>query len=115
KRLKGQPHFIARYTVNWEDAQGNPTPFHFVVIHRTDEYEAELSAYRNELWRWLGTAGIFLLIAQTLILRWGLRPLGKLAVALKAMQSGDTSSIEGEHPKELQRIVSNLQHVVDRE
>ena len=115
KRLFGQPHFIARYTVNWEDAKGNPTPFHFVVIHSTEEYEAELSAYRNELWRWLGTAGIFLLIAQTLILRWGLRPLGKLAVALKAMQSGDTSGIEGEHPKELQRIVSNLNQVLDRE
>ncbi len=115
KHLFGQPHFVARYTVNWEDAKGNPTPFHFVVIHSTEEYEAELSAYRNELWRWLGTAGIFLLIAQTLILRWGLRPLGKLAVALKAMQSGDTSSIEGEHPKELQRIVSNLNQVLDRE
>lgn len=115
KRLNGNRHFVARYTVNWEDAKGNPTPFHFVVIHSADEYQAELSAYRNELWRWLGAAGIFLLIAQTLILRWGLRPLGKLAVALKAMQSGDTSSIEGEHPKELQKIVSNLNQVLDRE
>lgn len=115
KQFDNKLHFIARYTVNWEDAKGNPTPFHFVVIHSAAEYQAELSAYRNELWRWLGTAGIFLLIAQTLILRWGLRPLGKLAVALKAMQSGDTSSIEGEHPKELQRIVSNLNQVLDRE
>lgn len=115
KQLFTKLHFIARYTVNWEDANGNPTPFHFVVIHSADEYQAELSAYRNELWRWLGAAGIFLLIAQTLILRWGLRPLGKLAVALKAMQSGDTSSIEGEHPKELQRIVNNLNQVLDRE
>lgn len=115
KALDNKPHFIARYTVNWEDSNGNPTPFHFVVIHSAEEYNAELSAYRNELWRWLGAAGIFLLIAQTLILRWGLRPLGKLAVALKAMQSGDTSSIEGDHPKELQRIVNNLNQVLDRE
>lgn len=115
KILANKLHFIARYTVNWEDFNGNPTPFHFVVIHSADEYQAELGAYRNELWRWLGAAGIFLLIAQTLILRWGLRPLTKLAVALKAMQSGDTSSIEGEHPKELQRIVNNLNQVLDRE
>ncbi len=115
KLLDNKRHFVARYTVNWEDAKGSPTPFHFVVIHSAEEYLAELSAYRSELWRWLGAAGIFLLIAQTLILRWGLRPLGKLAVALKAMQSGDTSSIEGEHPKELQRIVSNLNQVLDRE
>ncbi|WP_331346139.1 ATP-binding protein [Cellvibrio sp. UBA7661] len=115
KTLDNQLHFIARYTVNWEDARGNPTPFHFVVVHSAQEYQAELKAYRNELWRWLGAAGIFLLIAQTLILRWGLRPLGKLAQALKAMQSGDTSNIEGEHPKELQKIVNNLNQVLERE
>ena len=115
KTLDNQLHFIARYTVNWEDARGNPTPFHFVVVHSAQEYQAELKAYRNELWRWLGAAGVFLLIAQTLILRWGLRPLGKLAQALKAMQSGDTSNIEGEHPKELQKIVNNLNQVLERE
>ena len=115
KYLNNELHFFVRYTVKWEDARGNPTPFHFVVAHRADEFMAELKAYRTELWRWLGAAGFFLLIAQTLILRWGLRPLGKLAQALKAMQSGDTSNIEGEHPQELQRIVDNLNQVLARE
>lgn len=108
-------YFVAHYTVNWEDAKGKPTPFHFVVVHSATEYKAELKAYRNELWRWLGAAGFFLLIAQTMILRWGLRPLGKLAVALKKMQSGDTSNIAGEHPRELQKIVDNLNQVLERE
>lgn len=115
KLLGDKLHFFARYTVKWEDARGNPTPFHFLVAHSTDDYTAELKAYRNELWRWLGAAGIFLLIAQTLILRWGLRPLGRLAQALKAMQSGDTSNIAGQHPKELQKIVDNLNQVLARE
>ena len=115
KRLNAKLHFIARYTVKWEDARGTPTPFHFVVAHSAEEYNAELKAYRNELWRWLGAAGVFLLIAQTLILRWGLRPLGKLAQALKAMQSGDTSNIAGKHPQELQRIIDNLNQVLERE
>lgn len=115
RQLDNKLHFFARYTVKWEDARGNPTPFHFVVAHSAVEYAAELQAYRKELWRWLGTAGIFLLIAQTLILRWGLRPLGKLAHALKAMQVGDTSNIAGEHPTELQQIVDNLNQVLERE
>jgi two-component system sensor histidine kinase PhoQ len=115
KNITSKLHFVARYTVNWEDANGTPTPFHFVVIHSKDEFRAELTAYRSQLWRWLGAAGIFLLIAQTLILRWGLRPLGKLAHALKAMQSGDTSNIAGEHPRELQKIVDNLNQVLARE
>lgn len=108
-------YFVANYDVLWEDAKGKSHPFRFIVMHSAVAYKAELKAYRNELWRWLTAAGIFLLIAQTVILRWGLRPLANLAHALKAMQSGDTSNIAGEHPKELQKIVDNLNQVLARE
>jgi two-component system, OmpR family, sensor histidine kinase PhoQ len=113
--LGNKLHFFAHYDVNWEDAKGKPHPFRFVVIHSANDYKAALKAYRNQLWRWLGAAAIFLLIAQTAILQWGLRPLSKLAIALKAMQSGDTSDIQGEHPKELQQLVANLNQVLERE
>jgi len=108
-------YFVANYDVLWEDAKSKSHPFRFVVMHSAAAYKAELKAYRNELWRWLTAAGIFLLIAQTVILRWGLHPLGKLAHALKAMQVGDTSNIAGEHPTELQQIVDNLNQVLERE
>lgn len=114
-KLNGKGSFVAHYDVLWEDAKGETHPFRFVVVHSGIEYRAELKAYRNELWRWLGTVGVFLLIAQTAILRWGLRPLSKLAIALKAMQSGDTSNIAGQHPQELQKIVDNLNQVLERE
>ncbi|ACE86203.1 ATP-binding protein [Cellvibrio japonicus] len=110
-----KPFFAAHYDVYWEDNRGRPHPYRFLVMLSASEYEAELSAYRNQLWRWLGAAGVFLLLSQILILRWGLRPLGKLARALKAMQSGDTSTIEGEHPRELQKVVDNLNQVLVRE
>ena len=107
--------FSAHYDVIWEDARGKGHPFRFAVTHDGDAFLAELKAYRNQLWRWLGAAGLLLLLAQTVILRWGLRPLSKLARALKAMQSGDTRNIAGEHPRELQRIVDNLNQVRARE
>ena len=107
--------FSAHYDVIWEDARGKGHPFRFAVTHDGDAFLAELKAYRNQLWRWLGAAGLLLLLAQTVILRWGLRPLSKLARALKAMQSGDTRNIAGEHPRELQRIVDTLNLVLARE
>src|SRR5690606_18339279 len=78
-------------------------------------FNAELSAYRTQLWRWLGTATLLLLLTQTIILHWGLRPLSRLAVALKAMRSGETGDIVGEHPRELQEVVNNLNQVLARE
>lgn len=107
--------FRAHYDVIWEDTRGKGHPFRFAVIHDSDAYYAELKAYRSHLWRWLGAAGLLLLLGQTLILRWGLKPLGRLARALKAMQSGDTQNIAGDHPRELQRIVNNLNLVLARE
>lgn len=115
KVFERKRYFVAHYDVLWEDANSKPHPFRFFVMHSASEYKSELSAYRRELWRWLGAAGVFLLLAQIIIMQWGLRPLSKLALALKAMQSGDTSSIEGEQPKELRRVVDNLNQVLARE
>jgi two-component system sensor histidine kinase PhoQ len=90
-------------------------PFRFVAVHDSEDFIAEKNAYRNQLWQWLGAVGVLLLIAQTAILRWGLKPLKKLAKALNAMESGDTRDIEGDHPDELQDIVDNLNQVLARE
>lgn len=108
-------YFIAYSDIFWEVAKNREVPFRFVVVHDSEDFIVEKNAYRNQLWQWLGAVGILLLIAQTAILRWGLSPLKKLAVALNAMQSGDTRDIEGDHPDELQDIVDNLNQVLARE
>jgi two-component system sensor histidine kinase PhoQ len=113
--LEGREYFVAHYDVLWEDSKSQSHPFRFVVIHSGKTFRSELAAYRGELWRWLGAAALFLLIAQTIILRFGLRPLNRLALALEAMQSGDTNKIEGKHPKELQKVIDNLNQVLARE
>lgn len=108
-------YFIAYSDIFWEVAKNREVPFRFVAVHDSEDFIAEKTAYRNQLWKWLGAVGILLLITQTAILRWGLSPLKKLAVALNAMQSGDTRDIEGDHPDELQDIVENLNQVLARE
>lgn len=113
--LNGRNYFVAHYDLLWEDEQNIFHPFRFVVVHSGKSFRSELAAYRNELWRWLGAAAIFLLIAQTLVLKFGLRPLRKLAKALEAMQSGESNKIEGQHPVELQQVIDNLNQVLARE
>ncbi len=113
--LLNKPLFSAHYDVVWEDSLGNGHPYRFAVTHERSNFNAELRAYRTQLWRWLGALAVLLLVAQAAILHWGLRPLGRLAAALKAMQSGETQNIAGEHPRELQKIVDNLNQVLARE
>lgn len=113
--LNDDNSFVAHFDSIWEDSKSKEYPFRFVVVHNSDDFLDQKTAYRRQLWQWLGAVCILLLLAQTAILRWGLNPLKKLAVALNAMQSGDTSNIEGEHPDELQDIVDNLNQVLARE
>lgn len=113
--LTNNNSFIAHYDTIWEDTKKREHPFRFVVVHNSEDFLDQKTAYRNQLWQWLGAVGVLLLLAQTAILRWGLRPLKKLAIALNAMQSGDTSNIQGHHPDELQDIVDNLNQVLARE
>lgn len=113
--LNGDNSFIAHYDVIWEDSRKREHPFRFVVVHNSEDFLDQKTAYRQQLWRWLGAVGILLLLAQTAILRWGLRPLKKLARALNAMQSGNTNNLQGKHPDELQDIVNNLNQVLARE
>lgn len=113
--FENENYFIAYSDIYWVVAKNREVPFRFVAVHDSEDFIEEKNAYRNQLWQWLGAVGVLLLIAQTAILRWGLKPLKKLAVALNAMQSGDTRDIEGDHPDELQDIVDNLNQVLARE
>ncbi len=113
--MDNEDYFIAYTDIYWEVAKNREVPFRFVVVHDSEDFIAEKTAYRNQLWQWLGALGLLLLMAQTIILRWGLKPLKKLAVALNAMQSGNTSDIQGNHPEELQDVVDSLNQVLARE
>lgn len=114
-QLSDDNSFIAHFDVIWEDSKSKEYPFRFVVVHDSDDFLDQKISYRRQLWQWLGAVGILLLLAQTAILRWGLKPLRRLAIALNAMQSGDTSDIQGDHPDELQDIVDNLNQLLVRE
>lgn len=115
QHLTGQRQFASHYDVIWEDINGDGHPFRFVVTHTESNFNAELRAYRSSLWQWLGAAGLFLILVQSIILHWGLRPLKQLAASLAAMQNGETRDISGQHPRELQQIVDNLNLVLARE
>ncbi|ROQ21034.1 two-component system sensor histidine kinase PhoQ [Marinimicrobium koreense] len=113
--LDGQPHWRARYAVIWEDDAGQDHDYLVTLLRDQTPYRAELASFRRQLWRWLGAAALLLVIAQSASLRWGLRPLGRLARALDAMREGSRPHLEGRHPAELQPVVDNLNQVLDRE
>lgn len=113
--LNEQPFWRGRYAVIWEDERGGEHRYQLMLLRDKAPYRAELSSYRRQLWRWLGAAALVLVLTQSMILRWGLRPLDRLARALQAMREHSSPRLEGRYPQELQPVVDNLNRVLERE
>ncbi len=106
--------FAYDYDVLWE-GEHKSHPLRFSVLHSQIPMRAELQSYRAQLWRWLGTLAVLLLITQTLIMRWGLRPLRQLATDLAEVESGRKQQLQGDYPDEIQSVTDNLNQVLSNE
>ncbi|MDD2878882.1 MAG: ATP-binding protein [Rhodoferax sp.] len=109
-----QAFLAATYAVKWS-ANDRVTPLVFSVLEDKAEFDRELRAFGRTLWRWLGAAGLLLLLTQTLLLRWGLRPLDQVAQEVKRMESGQQTRLTGNYPIELAGLTHNLNGLMEQE
>jgi len=87
----------------------------FLIIESRDRVLAARDAYRNYLlWLSLATA-LLLVLAQSVIFRWGLAPLRKIASAIGALERGDAEKLQGSYPDELQPLTQNLNLLLHNE
>ncbi len=92
-----------------------PVSLVFSVLEDKAEFEKEMNVFRQTLWAWLGGAGLLLLLAQTLLLRWGLAPLDDVAREVQRIENGEQTGIEGRYPSEIAGLTGNLNTLIEQE
>jgi two-component system sensor histidine kinase PhoQ len=107
-------YFVESYGVNWL-AGTTPVKLTFHVIEDMQAFDEQMAQYRASLWGWLAAMALLLLVAQALVLRWGLHPLHQVAAEVSAVESGAKERIEGDYPKELKRLTDNLNVLIEHE
>ncbi|HEX5698097.1 MAG TPA: ATP-binding protein, partial [Rhodoferax sp.] len=110
----GRAFLAASYAVRWS-VNDRAAPLVFSVLEDQAEFDKELQAFERTLWRWLGGAGLLLLLAQTVLLRWGLAPLGRVAREIRRIENGEQARVEGRYPSELAGLTHNLNALMDQE
>jgi len=110
----GRAFLAASYAVTWS-VNDRAAPLVFSVLEDKAAFDDELQAFERTLWRWLGGAGLLLLLAQTVLLRWGLAPLGRVAREIQRIESGEQARVEGSYPSELAGLTHNLNGLMDQE
>ena len=106
------PLFLFYSDVAWELGDNHSKLLRLSILHNQETFNAEISGYRNQLWRWLSLLTVLIIAAQTIILRWGLRPLQFLAKDIEAIESGKSNQLSGEYPTEIQPVTENFNRVL---
>jgi len=110
----GVHFFVYRMGVSWSEGK-RTFAFTFSVAEDLDAFNTQLARYRRSLWGWLGAMALLLLLAQAALLRWGLRPLRRVAAEIRAIEGGEKDRLSSDYPAELKALTENLNGLLQRE
>lgn len=107
-------YLSASYGVRWA-GPGGGVPLVLNVLESRASLDRETGAFSRTLWGWLAGAGVLLLLAQLLLLRWGLSPLRRMSHEIARIESGDQAELQGRYPAELAGLTGNLNTLIRQE
>jgi two-component system sensor histidine kinase PhoQ len=100
------------FGVVWEDFNGQELKYVLSVAEDLKPMREQIATFRDTLFLWLGGAALLLLLVQGWVLSWGLRPLHDVEEALTEIESGRSDKLQGDFPKELKRLTSNINSLI---
>jgi two-component system sensor histidine kinase PhoQ len=106
--------YLYQYPLQWDDGEITRR-YLFSIVESGAEVSADLNAYRTHLWGWLFAVTVLALMLQTLITRWGLKPLSKLVNDLHNIERGYSTRLDGYYPEEVQGVTDSLNHLLQSE
>jgi two-component system, OmpR family, sensor histidine kinase PhoQ len=113
-RGKSGNYLAVTYAVNWA-AGSRPATLVLSVLEDESELRHELAVFARTLWAWLGGSCLLLLVAQLLLLRWGLAPLRRVGREIRRVEGGEQDRIEGRYPTEVTWLTDNLNTLIQQE
>lgn len=112
--LPGQKLYLFQYPVIWESGAGDAR-FLISVLRSDEQIRSEMKEFSRQLLGWLSAICLVALLAQYFIMRWGLRPLDLLARDLQRIEAGETDSLDGRYPVEVQGVTDSLNRLIETE
>lgn len=100
------------YPVFWELDDGTEKVFIFQAAESRAAMEAEVAAFREILWRWLGGGALALLVMQAGVLIWSLAPVRRVAEEVGEIERGTRKALSADYPRELQRLTEGLNALI---
>ena len=112
---RGMENSVYAYSIGviWESA--DDFRLTFSIYEDASQIQEQVNIFRRALWGYLGLAAIFLLLVQTLVLRWSLLPLRDVERELSRVRQGRSQRLSGRHPRELESITESINSLIESE
>lgn len=109
----GVEYFV--YDVELHLTGSRDNAFSFVTMQPTSEYVSLFEEFRRQLYLWLGSGLLVLLVLLWLGLTWGFRTLKRVSVELDEVEASQRERLSDDHPRELLRLTRSLNRLLDSE
>ncbi|MCP1198120.1 sensor histidine kinase [Notoacmeibacter sp. MSK16QG-6] len=88
-------------------------PYRFRIMGNESAFRESVTAFQRQLFGWLALLGIVLVIINAAAIRFGLRPLDRVRLALQSVRSGETRRLVGEFPPEIGPLTAEVNALID--
>ncbi|MBD9369667.1 sensor histidine kinase [Xanthomonas sp. XNM01] len=117
-QIDGSPGEVYRYGIGLIWGERGPEaefPYTIYVLEDAQTLDAQVRVFRGALWIYLGGAGLLLLLLQTLVLQWSLKPLRRVIAELTRVQRGQLQRMSERHPRELEPLTESINALIESE
>lgn len=111
----GTPLMALSLHVQWELSNGDLKPYTFSVAQSLDSFNAQLAAFRRQLFTWFAAVAVIMLFSISLVMRGLLKPLRKIESEIADVESGRRQSLSDDFPDELSSVARNMNVLIGSE
>jgi len=101
--------------IRWDFHDGSSLPFTFGIAVAQDPYQQREAAFRRNLAGWFSAVTVIMLAVLTIVLRYALKPLRRLASEVSEIETGRRQVVTERLPSELSGLARNLNFLIDAE
>lgn len=111
----GTPLMALSLHVQWELANGDLKPYTFSVAQSLDSFNAQLAAFRRQLFTWFAGVALIMLFSISLVMRGLLKPLRQIETEIADVEGGTRQSLSDDFPDELSGVARNMNVLIGSE
>ncbi len=113
--FEGRMMFWIGLPITWEHEGNQEKTYYFIIGEKQSILTSAVDEFKNEVFAWLSTSWVLLLVVFSYALNFFLRPLKNAQEQIELVRLGKAKNVLGDFPEELIPLTSSINQLLDSE